>query len=111
MDTTNLQLFVERFPRREIWKLDEKNLHSKVKHREGWKRQRYSPAEEKSTPGHGDSRSGVISKVGSLSCRRDSSSTLDPAQETQDLKTPGFENQRGTCPGKPKNFRKKKTWS
>ena len=46
----NLQLPVEQFPLREVWKLDGKNLHNKGQHREGWKRQIYSPTEgEKNT--------------------------------------------------------------
>lgn len=62
---------VEQFPLREIWKLDEKNLHNKGQHGEGWKRQRYSPAEGKTTPhpSHSASQSGASSKVQSFSQR------------------------------------------
>lgn len=78
MHTTNLRLPVEQCPLREIWKLNENNLHNKGQHREGWKRQRYSPADGKSLqPCHSTSQSGVISKYKALpSGERHSSTTL-----------------------------------
>ena len=99
MDTRKLQLRVEQFPLREIWKLDKKTLHNKGQHRLDGRERDTALLKKKPHPSCSASWPGVLSKAWSFSRRNGGfestlgTSALRPVQEKWDPIISSFENQ------------------